>query len=120
MEENGIQINGGITINVDVSVKNVMYVKKIIFRIALLYKEKYENILIYGISYKPLMGAKPMHIRFNKIDEFIKVYDGIRYLVIFDYWWCDEIYNRIRFLKRKKRGITNSINHNVAGIRIDS
>ena len=27
-EQNVIQINGGITINVDVSVKNVMYVKK--------------------------------------------------------------------------------------------
>ena len=31
MEENVIQINGGITINVDANVKNVMYVKKIIF-----------------------------------------------------------------------------------------
>ena len=31
MEKNVIQINGGITINVDVSVKSVMYVKKIIF-----------------------------------------------------------------------------------------
>ena len=29
--KNVIQINGGITINVEVSVKNVMYVKKIIF-----------------------------------------------------------------------------------------
>ena len=29
MEENVIQINGGITINVDVSVKSVMYVKKL-------------------------------------------------------------------------------------------
>ena len=28
MEEYVIQINGGITINVDVSVKNVMYAKK--------------------------------------------------------------------------------------------
>ena len=28
MEENVIQINGGITVNVDVSVKNAMYVKK--------------------------------------------------------------------------------------------
>ena len=29
MEENVIQVNGGMTINVDVSVKNVMYVEKI-------------------------------------------------------------------------------------------
>ena len=28
MEQNVIQINGGITINVDVSVKNIIYVKK--------------------------------------------------------------------------------------------
>ena len=33
MEENVTQINGGIMINVDVSVKNVMYVKKIMFGI---------------------------------------------------------------------------------------
>ena len=33
MEENVIHINGGITINVDVNVKNVMYVKKIMFEI---------------------------------------------------------------------------------------
>ena len=35
MEENVIQINGELIINVDVSVKNVMYVKNIMFRISL-------------------------------------------------------------------------------------
>ena len=35
MEQNLSQINGGITINVDVSVKNIIYVKKIIFEIQL-------------------------------------------------------------------------------------
>ena len=45
------------------------------------YKNKYENILIYDILYKTLMGAKPLRIRFDKIDGFIKTYDGIRYLV---------------------------------------
>ena len=44
MEENVIQINGGITINVDVSVKNVMYVKKIMFGIPLHVAVKMENI----------------------------------------------------------------------------
>ena len=43
----------------------------------------YENILIYEISYKTIMGAKPLHIWFNKINEFIKNYDGIRYSVLF-------------------------------------
>ena len=35
MEENVIQINGGITINVDVKAKNVMYGRKNIFGIIL-------------------------------------------------------------------------------------
>ena len=44
MEENVIQINGGITINVNVSVKNILYVKKIIFEILLHVVAKIENI----------------------------------------------------------------------------
>ena len=28
------------------------------------------------------MGGKPLHIRSNKIDGFIKIYDGNRYLVL--------------------------------------
>ena len=43
MEENVIQINGGIMINVDVSVKN-MYAKKIMFGILLHVIVKMENI----------------------------------------------------------------------------
>ena len=38
------QINGGITINVNVSVKIVMYVKKVMFRIQLHVIVKIENI----------------------------------------------------------------------------
>ena len=44
MEENVIQINFLVTINVDVSVKNVTYVKKIIFGILLYVVAKMENI----------------------------------------------------------------------------
>ena len=39
----------------------------------------YENILIYYVSYKTFMGAKPLHMRFDEIDGFIKIYNGIRY-----------------------------------------
>ena len=46
MEENVIHINGGTTINVDVSVKNVMYVKKIVFGILLHVVVKMENSAI--------------------------------------------------------------------------
>ena len=42
------------------------------------YEKSYENTLIYGISYKIFMGAKPLRIRFNKIDRFIKIYDGTK------------------------------------------
>ena len=44
MEENVIQINGGITIDVDVNVKNVIYVKKIMVGIQLHLIVKMENI----------------------------------------------------------------------------
>ena len=49
----------------------------------LIYEKSYENILFYRISYKTLIGAKPLYIRFNKIDGFIRVYDGVIYLVLF-------------------------------------
>ena len=39
----------------------------------------YENISVYNISYKTLIDAKPLHIRFVKI----RVYDGTRHLVLF-------------------------------------
>ena len=44
MEENVIQVNGEIMINVDVIVKNVMYVKKIMFGNLLHVIVKMENI----------------------------------------------------------------------------
>ena len=44
MEENIIQINSGITINIDVTVKNVMYMRKIILGTLLLAVVKMENI----------------------------------------------------------------------------
>ena len=44
MEENVIQIIGEITINVDVSLKNIIYVKKIMLGILLHVVAKLENI----------------------------------------------------------------------------
>ena len=44
MEEVVTQISGGIMINVDVSVKNAMYVKKIMFGMLLYVIVKMENI----------------------------------------------------------------------------
>ena len=44
MEQNVIQINGGIKINVDVSVKNIIYVKKNMFGILVHVFMKMEKI----------------------------------------------------------------------------
>ena len=44
MKQDVIQINGGITINVDVTVKNIIYVKKIMFGILLHVIGKMEKI----------------------------------------------------------------------------
>ena len=60
------------------------------------------------------MGAKPLVVRFDEIDGIIKIYDGIRYLVLFGHVWNDEICDRIRHLISEKSGITDSINHNFA------
>ena len=50
MEENVIQINGGTTINVHVSVQNFMYVKKIVFGILVHVVGKIENINLASIK----------------------------------------------------------------------
>ena len=60
-------------------------------------KKLCENVLIYNISYKTLIGAEAMHIRFDKVHGFIKVYDGTRYLKLFELGKY-EIFNRIRYL----------------------
>ena len=52
--------------------------------------------MVYKISYKTLMGAKLIPIRFDKVNEFIRGYDGTRYLVLFGGEKFDLIYNRIR------------------------
>ena len=39
--------------------------------------------IFWFMTYKTLIGVKPLHIRFNKVNRFIRVYDGTRYLVSF-------------------------------------
>ena len=43
----------------------------------------YENILVYNISYKSLIDSMPLRITFDKVDGFIRVYDGTEYIVLF-------------------------------------
>ena len=70
--------------------------------------------------YKSLIDCKPLHIRFDKIDRFIRVYNRIRYLVLFSDEKYDFIYNRIRYLRSVKSGITQIISHNYAKIKVGS
>ena len=65
-----------------------------------------ENILVYNISYKSSIGAKPLHISFNKVDRFIRVFDGTRYLILFGPEIYDAIINSIRYLIGVKSSIT--------------
>ena len=75
------------------------------------------------------MQSHCKNIRFNKADEIIKIYNGIRYLKLSNSYSlynkvCYRIYNptfnRIKYLISRKSGITDSINHNFARIRFNS
>ena len=62
------------------------------------------------MSYKTLIGAKSLRIRFDKIDGF----------TLFGPEKHDAIYNRIRYLISQKSGITYIISHNYARIKVHS
>ena len=76
--------------------------------------------MVWNISCKTLTGAKPLCIRFSKVDGFIRVYDGTRYVVLFGPEKHDVIFNRIRYLLSQKSGITYVLSHNYARTKIDS
>ena len=44
--------------------------------IFLIDEKSYKNILVYSVSYKSLIDSKPLRIRLDKIDGFIRVCDG--------------------------------------------
>ena len=53
------------------------------FEFDILIDEKFkENILVYDILYRTLIGTKPLRFRFNKIHGLDRVYDGGMYLVL--------------------------------------
>ena len=81
-------------------------------------KKSHRNILIYDISYKTLIDSKPLRIRFDIINEFIRIYDGTRYLTLFGSEQNDAIYNRIRL--SLKSGITYIFSHYSVKIKVDS
>ena len=75
--------------------------------------------MIYKVSYKTLIGAKRLSIRFDKIEGCIRLFDGTRYLAFL------VVKNMMLFtieldLTSQKSGITYVISHNFTGIKIDS
>ena len=76
--------------------------------------------MIYDISYQTLIDSKPLRSRFDKIDGFIRIYDGTRYLALFGFEKNDAIYDRIRYLTSPKSSITYIFSHYFAKIKVDS
>ena len=76
--------------------------------------------MIYAISYKTLIDSKPLCIRFDKTDGFIRIYDGTRYLILFGSEIYDTIYNRITYLISLTSDITYILTHCYAKIKADS
>ena len=44
----------------------------------LLDEKPYQNVLIYNTLYKTLISTKQLHMRFNKVDRTIRVFDRAR------------------------------------------
>ena len=61
--------------------------------------------------YKILIGAKSLHLRFVKIDRFIRIYDVTRYLTFLGAKKHDAIYSRIRHLISLKSSIAYVFSH---------
>ena len=83
-------------------------------------EKSHENILIFDISYKTLIGLKPLQIRFDKIDGIIRISDETRHLTLFGHKKYDTTYNRIRYLISLKSNITYILSHYFAKIKVDS
>ena len=86
----------------------------------LINEKSHENISIYDISYKNLIGSKPLPIRFDKIDVIVRIYDGSRYLTVFGTKKIWHYYVRIRYLVSLKKGIKYVSSHYFAKIKVNS
>ena len=91
---------------------DIIKIKEFDLNNILIDKKSYKSILFYNILYKSLIDFQHLHIRFKKIDEFIRA--------LFRSEKYDSIYNRIRYLISVKNGITYIISHIYAKIKLDS
>ena len=83
-------------------------------------EKSHKNNSIYSISCKTLIGGKPLCIRLGKIDGFIRIYYGARYLILFGSKKYDAILNRIRYLVSPKSSMIYIFSHEFVKIKVDS
>ena len=76
--------------------------------------------MIYDISYRTFIGAKPLCIRSAKIDRVTKGYDRPRYLTLLVPEKYDAIDIRIRYPLEVKCGVTFVFSHYFVKIKVDS
>ena len=76
--------------------------------------------MIYDISYKTLIGSTTLQIRFDKTDGIKRIYDRTRYLTLSGTKKYDAVNDKIRYLLSIKSGITYTISHYFANIKVDS
>ena len=67
--------------------------------------KNYKNFLIHDISYKTSTGTKSLHNKYDEIDRFIKIHNGIKCLVLLSYNWPDKICYKIKYHISDKSGI---------------
>ena len=60
-------------------------------------EKSYKKLLIFNILYKT---EKQLHIQFDKIDEYVKNYNGIRCLLLLEY---NKIYDEIKYVISEKK-----------------
>ena len=56
---------------------------KILILIIFYWMKNHIKILIYDVLYKTFIDTKPLHIMFDKVDDFIRDYDETKYLNAF-------------------------------------
>ena len=71
----------------------------------------HENISIYDISYKTFVDSKPLPWGFGKMDEFNRIYNGTRYILLTGSEKHNAIYDRIRYPISLKSSITYIFSH---------
>ena len=67
-----------------------------------------------------MIVAKPLRIMFDKLDGFIRDYDGTKYLVLFSTEKYDVTFDWNKYLIGLKSRIKYVFSHNYAKIKIDS